>query len=357
MPGEQGLDRAAAAATGPAAGVRRSGPRRAPTPPSPASRGLLAVLEEPAARDSTGCAQQREPARSSARRGGQHALRASASRGLVLHGPRLARVPGETHGGAAARSTGRTGRRSWGWARGARGRPRTTPRPDCPGTPWWRRCANSNQAGRKRIRRPRAYRKQDTAATAAAALSPKSPMISASWSDPQPKAAPIARPRRRRRGRTAAPVPAGAPRPAGGVAALPGPGCARTAPSSVVVGAGALTGPSRYAPIRPGGSGGPASRGCRARGDGDRGRRGGRCSGRGDRGCGDHGCGDRCGDPSCARPCARVADIGSIASDRSSIGRASPVAPLTVCNVNPPAPMVSGAAPVGTIHQSRHSGT
>ena len=48
---------------------------------------------------------------------------------------------------------------------------------------------------------------------------------------------------------------------------------------------------------------------------------------------------------------------GSAASDRSSIGRASPVAPLAVLLPRPRRRTVHGASPVGTIHQSRHSGT
>ncbi len=53
--------------------------------------------------------------------------------------------------------------------------------------------AKSIQAGRKRlVRWRRAYRPQETAATRAAALRPKSPMNSAISCDPQPRAAPSA---------------------------------------------------------------------------------------------------------------------------------------------------------------------
>ncbi len=52
--------------------------------------------------------------------------------------------------------------------------------------------AKSSQAGRKRLWCLRAYSTQETAAARAAALSPKSPMIRASFSEPQPNAAPVA---------------------------------------------------------------------------------------------------------------------------------------------------------------------
>ncbi len=52
--------------------------------------------------------------------------------------------------------------------------------------------ANSTQAGRKRLSRLRAYSPQETAATKAATLSPKSPMKTATSRDPQPNAAPTA---------------------------------------------------------------------------------------------------------------------------------------------------------------------
>ncbi|GGW46754.1 hypothetical protein GCM10010350_33510 [Streptomyces galilaeus] len=105
---------------------------------------------------------------------------------------------------------------------------------------------------------------------------------------------------------------------AGGVPAGAG-ACARGAPSRRVVEVGGeLTGPSRSVPLpRPARPGAPGARD-----------RGGRCACGGDgRWAGFR---DRRGRRFRARPCNRAVGGGSASSGRSSIGRASPVAPLTV---------------------------
>jgi hypothetical protein len=149
-------------------------------------------------------------------------------------------------------------------------------------------------------------------------------MIRATSGEPQPRAEPRAYPAHTRARRSWW-TRLDPPRRNGGREGSRAPlaGRARSAPSRVVVGEGGeLTGSSRSAPLRgprgPGAPGAHASCGC--------------CS------CGDESCGDRRdrhGGRVCARLCARVGAGGPAASDRWSIGRASPVAPLTVCNVHP----------------------
>ncbi|MFE0520155.1 hypothetical protein ACFY2T_09620 [Streptomyces sp. NPDC001260] len=97
----------------------------------------------------------------------------------------------------------------------------------------------------------------------------------------------------------------------------------------MVVTDGEFTGPSRSARLRgPSGPGAHASCGCCAFGGG---------------GC--DGSRDCRGDRVCARPCARVAAGGPAASDRSSIGRASPVAPHHSLQCPSPAPNYARRSP------------
>ncbi len=177
----------------------------------------------------------------------------------------------------------------------------------------------------------------------AAALSPKSPMTTATWCEPQSSAEPTvyaAQTRARTSCWTRLRAP---PDPGGHDCRAPGEVRCRSAPLRVVVGdGGELTGPSRSAsPPGPAGPGALDERAC------------GGCWA-----CGGDGCGcrdvrrgrhDRSGlrdGRGLARRCARVAVGGPAASDRSSIGRASPVAPPSQSEMSIPGAERSAAQPL-----------
>lgn len=210
---------------------------------------------------------------------------------------RLARTSSPTMAGGAKHRKKRSARLGVGT-----GRWRTTsyqPHTPFPRDAMAEETANRIQAGRKQLRRLRAYAKFDTAATAAAALSPKSPMNRASRSDPQPSADPVAYPPHRRANTSceARPDP---------------PPWNRRRP--VITVPGALTGSLRSVPPPcPGFRVLPAEAFCVRRS------------------CGVRPCGCRGSWAGLCGPVrARIVAGGPAASDRSPIGRASPVAPLAV---------------------------
>ena len=104
----------------------------------------------------------------------------------------------QAHDGGRREAAGRRSRRPTGWARRAAAPPRTSPRRRCRRRPWRRRRRRAATPGgswsRSRSASPCAYRKQETAAIRAAPERPKSPMIRASSSEPQPRNAPVAYP-------------------------------------------------------------------------------------------------------------------------------------------------------------------